>query len=78
LENAKNSVAERTARFDVLQQRDDQTRFLLIEVYKNDSAPALHKETNHYAKWRDSVIDMLQEPRYGIWYKKIFPGEEGW
>jgi autoinducer 2-degrading protein len=79
VENAQNSVLEPgIARFDVIQQQDEQTRFILIEVYKNHEAPALHKETAHYAKWRDSVVDMLAEPRYSIKYISVFPGEEDW
>jgi (4S)-4-hydroxy-5-phosphonooxypentane-2,3-dione isomerase len=79
IENAKNSMQESgIARFDLLQQLDDPTRFMLVEVYRNEDAPAMHKETNHYAKWRDTVVDMLAEPRYNIKYDSIYPGEEGW
>lgn len=51
-ENACNSLQEPgIARFDVVQNRDDSTRFVLVEVYKDAEAPAFHKETAHYAKW---------------------------
>lgn len=79
LENARNSVQEPgIARFDVLQQQDDPTRFILIEVYRNEDAPAKHKETAHYAKWRDSVTEMMAEPRQGIKYTNVFPKDEDW
>lgn len=79
LENARNSVQEPgIARFDVLQQSDDPTRFVLVEVYRDEDAPARHKETAHYLAWRDRVGDMLAEPRYGIRYQTIFPGDEAW
>lgn len=79
LENARNSVKEPgIARFDVIQQADDPTRFVLIEVYRDADAPASHKETAHYLAWRDKAIDMMAEPRYGIKYTNIFPDEKGW
>ena len=79
LENARNSVAEPgVARFDVIQQRDDPTRFVLIEVYRTPDDPGRHKETAHYAKWRDTVAEMMAEPRQGIQYTDVFPDENGW
>jgi autoinducer 2-degrading protein len=56
VENARNSVQEAgIARFDVIQQKDDANRFVLVEVYRTAADPARHKETAHYAKWRDTV-----------------------
>jgi autoinducer 2-degrading protein len=79
IENASNSVKEAgIARFDVIQQEDDPTRFILVEVYKTSEAPAAHKSTAHYAKWRDTVTDMMAEPRQGVKYKNIFPEDSGW
>lgn len=79
LENARNSVKEAgIARFDVIQQADDPTRFVLVEVYRDAEAPAKHKETAHYLAWRDKALDMMAEPRYGIKYSNIFPDESGW
>lgn len=79
IENASNSVKEEgIARFDVIQQTDDPNRFILVEVYKTAEAPAAHKETAHYLKWRDIVTDMMAEPRQGIKYGNIFPDESGW
>ncbi|MCC6390159.1 MAG: antibiotic biosynthesis monooxygenase [Bryobacterales bacterium] len=78
-ENASHSVREPgIARFDVLQQADDYTRFLLVEIYRAAEAPARHKETAHYAAWRDAVAGMMAEPRSSVKYANVFPGEEGW
>ena len=74
IENATNSVKEAgIARFDVIQQTDDPTRFILIEIYKTAQASAAHKETAHYKRWRDTVMPMMAEPRQGIKYTNIFP-----
>lgn len=79
IENASNSVKETgIARFDVIQQVDDPTRFILVEVYKTADAPASHKETAHYARWRDTVAEMMAEPRQGIKYTNVFPSDEDW
>lgn len=79
LENARNSVQEPgIARFDVIQQQDDPNRFVLVEVYRTAEDPARHKETAHYQKWRDTVADMMAEPRSSIKYTNVFPDENGW
>jgi len=79
IENASSSVNEvGIARFDVIQQADDPTKFILVEVYKTADAPAAHKETAHYARWRDAVAEMLAEPRQGIKYTNIFPDDANW
>jgi len=79
LENARNSVKEPgIARFDVVQQLDDPTRFVLVEVYRTPEDPAKHKETAHYRKWRDTVAEMMAEPRTSIKYANVFPDDEGW
>ena len=74
IENANNSVKEPgIARFDVIQQTEAPTKFIIVEVYKTAEAPASHKETAHYARWRDTVAEMMAEPRQGIKYTNIFP-----
>ena len=79
LENAHNSVQEPgIARFDVIQQQDDPARFVLVEVYRTPDDPARHKETAHYQKWRDTVAEMMAEPRSSIKYANVFPDEAGW
>ena len=79
IENARHSVEEPgIARFDVIQQVDDPTRFVLVEVYRTPDDPARHKQTAHYATWRDTVESMLAEPRTSIRYANVFPDERGW
>ena len=79
LENARNSVQEPgIARFDVIQQSGDPARFILVEVYRTPQAPAQHKETAHYATWRDTVAEMMAEPRTAVKYSNVFPADEGW
>lgn len=78
-ENASQSVKEPgIARFDVIQESDDPTRFVLVEVYRRPEAPAQHKETAHYLKWRDTVADMMAEPRTSRKYSNVFPPENEW
>jgi len=77
-ENARQSVQEPgIARFDVMQQEDDPARFVLVEAYRTPEAPAAHKETAHYQKWREAVAGMMAEPRSSVKYRSVFPGEEG-
>ncbi len=79
LANARASRQEPgIARFDVVQQADDPTRFVLIEVYRTPAAPAAHKETAHYATWRDAVAPMMAEPRRSVKYANVFPEDGGW
>jgi (4S)-4-hydroxy-5-phosphonooxypentane-2,3-dione isomerase len=79
LENGRNSVKEPgIARFDVVQQQDDPTRFVLVEVYRDAAAPANHKETAHYAAWRDTVAPMMAEPRASVKFSNVFPDDTGW
>lgn len=78
-DNARASVQEPgIARFDFAQQNDDPTRFVLVEVYRSTEAPAAHKETAHYAKWRDTVAEMMAAPRTSVKYSNLFPGDAGW
>jgi (4S)-4-hydroxy-5-phosphonooxypentane-2,3-dione isomerase len=79
VENARHSVAEPgIARFDVLEQAGDPSRFILVEVYRDAEAAAAHKQTAHYAAWRDAVADMMAEPRTSVKFANAFPGDEGW
>lgn len=79
MENARASVQEPgIARFDVIQQQEDTTRFVLVEVYRTPEAAAAHKETAHYAKWRDTVAPMMAEPRSSVKYHEVFPDAQGW
>ena len=79
IENARQSVKEPgIARFDLAQQGDDPTRFVLVEVYRNVEATAAHKATAHYAAWRDRMESLMAEPRYSVKYSNVFPVDEGW
>ena len=79
LANARASLAEPgIARFDVLQQGDDPTRFVLVEIYRTVDAPAAHKATAHYAAWRDAVAPMMAEPRTSVKFANVFPTDAGW
>jgi (4S)-4-hydroxy-5-phosphonooxypentane-2,3-dione isomerase len=79
LDNARNSVQEPgVVRFDVVQQEDDPTRFVLIEIYRTHADPARHKETAHYLTWRDTVEPMMAEPRRGVKYQALFPEPAAW
>ena len=79
LSNAQASVQEAgIARFDVVQQADDPTRFVLVEAYRDEQAPSRHKETAHYAAWRDAVAPMMAQPRSSVKFTNVFPSESGW
>ena len=79
VENARNSVKEPgVVRFDVIQQDEDPTQFVLVEIYRTDDDPARHKETAHYAVWRDTVASMMAEPRRSVKYREVFPELQLW
>jgi quinol monooxygenase YgiN len=79
LANARASVKEPgVARFDVVKDAEDPTRFVLVEVYKTPDAPAAHKATAHYAAWRDAVAPMMAEPRTSRRYANVHPNDGGW
>ncbi len=79
VENAENSIREPgIARFDVIQQDDAPCRFILVEVYRTPEDPARHKETDHYKQWRDTVADMMAEPRSAVKLENIFPADDQW
>ena len=78
MENGRNSLQEPgIVRFDVLQQTDDPTRFVLYEVYRDSAASAAHKETAHYHAWIAKVDDMFAEPRTRALYTNVFPADLG-
>ena len=79
IDNAQHSVQEPgVARFDVVQSTEDPTRFVLVEVYRTPDAPAAHKATAHYARWRDAVADLMAEPRTSARYVNVAPDDSGW
>ena len=79
MENAHDSLSEPgIARFDFIQELNDPTKFMLLEVYFTPEYSQKHKETAHYTKWRDTVAVMMAEPRISIKYNNIFPNDNGW
>ena len=79
LANARASLQEPgIARFDVVQQQDDPTRFVFVEVYRDANAAAAHKETKHYPVWRDAVASMMAEPRSSVKFNNVFPDDQEW
>lgn len=72
--NHEASIAEAgNLRFDVLQQAGDPGRFVLYEAYVDAAAAAAHKQTAHYAAWRDAVADWMALPRQGVVYRGLAP-----
>jgi autoinducer 2-degrading protein len=79
LENARQSVNEPgIARFDIVQQQDDPSRFVLVEVYRTAEAPVAHKDTQHYLTWRDTVAPMMAVPRSSVKFSNVFPEDNSW
>ena len=79
LENASNSIKEPgVVRFDVIQEPDDPSHFVLVEVYRTSEDPARHKETAHYNKWREVAEPMLVGPRTRTIFTNLFPTDEDW
>jgi quinol monooxygenase YgiN len=66
------------ARFDVVQQVDDPTRFVLVEAYYDEQAPLLHKQTTHYQAWAEAVSPMMAKPRQSVRYQSVSPSPEEW
>ena len=79
LENARKSLAEPgIARFDVVQSADDSSSFVLVEAYRDDAAPAAHKDTEHYKAWREAVEPWMAEPRRSKKYREVHPEASRW
>jgi (4S)-4-hydroxy-5-phosphonooxypentane-2,3-dione isomerase len=78
--NARSSLAEPgVLRFDVIQDQADPAHVVLVEVYRDEAASAAHKQTAHYATWRDAVAEMMAQPRESARYSAVFPAEStGW
>ncbi len=70
--NHEGSVNEPgNLRFDVVQQADDPSRFVLYEAYRSAEDAAAHKQTAHYMRWREQVADWMAEPRQGVLHKGL-------
>lgn len=76
--NHEASIQEEgNVRFDILQDFQETARFVLYEAYVDQAAAAAHKETAHYAAWRDVVANMMAAPREGVVYDGLFPDIPG-
>lgn len=72
LKNVHGSLQEReVVSFDFLQSKEDPTRFLLIEVYRNEASVALHQKTMHYLEWKDAVQIMMEQPRSKMTFSNV-------
>jgi len=79
IDNARSSLREPgVVRFDVVQRSDDPTRFVLVEVYRTRDDPPRHRETSHYAAWREAAERMMVEPRSKVEYVNVYPEDESW
>lgn len=79
LANAEASRREPgVVRFDVIQDRDEPGHFVLIEIYRGPEAAAAHKQTAHYALWRDAVAPLMAEPRQSTKFVNVSPEDPGW
>jgi (4S)-4-hydroxy-5-phosphonooxypentane-2,3-dione isomerase len=73
-ENHLQSILENgNFRFDVLQDAEDPSKFVLYEAYESEAFSAAHKETSHYKKWKDAVAPWMMKPREGVKHKMLFP-----
>lgn len=74
--NHRESVKETgNLRFDLIQQADDPSRFMIYEAYESEEAALNHKSTPHYLKWRDGVAGFMKEPRQGVRYNIVEPAD---
>jgi (4S)-4-hydroxy-5-phosphonooxypentane-2,3-dione isomerase len=78
----QNAVASRDepgiVRFDLLTDRADPTRVVLVEIYRDEAAAAAHKDTAHYQRWRDTVAPMMARTREATRYVNTSPGDSDW
>jgi len=77
LENARNTRKEPgNLRFDVMRADDDPNRFLLYEAYHGKDDFTSHQQTPHYLIWKQTVADMMAQPRQGVKHTTIFFGDQ--
>ena len=79
-ETGRNAEASRdepgVVRFDVLSDREDPSHIVLVEIYRDETAAAAHKDTAHYQRWRDAVAPMMARPREATRYVNTSPEDE--
>ena len=72
--NHEASIKEQgNRRFDVLQSTDKPGWFTLYEAYASADDAAAHKQTAHYAQWRETVEAWMQVPRKSLPFQGLFP-----
>ncbi len=72
LENQKNSLKEdEVISFDFFQSDEDETKFLLYEVYNSEKGMESHLETEHFKKWIKTVDNFFSKPREKATYIPI-------
>jgi autoinducer 2-degrading protein len=77
--NARASDSEPDClRFDFLQQRDDSTKFLLYEVYRSKEAFKAHQQTDHFKRWVEKGVPLLEGDRVRVVYQNVEPDDEHW
>jgi len=77
IENHNEAIREPgNLRFDLVQEADNQCRFMIYEAYESEESAQNHKTTSHYLKWRDAVADFMKEPRVGVKYNIIEPKDK--
>jgi autoinducer 2-degrading protein len=62
-------------RFDILRSPSDPGYFILYEAYRSAADAAAHKQTPHYATWRDTVAPWMAQPRRGESFTGLYPAE---
>ena len=53
------------------------TSAMLVQIWAGAAADA-HKQTPHYATWRDTVAPMMAAPRSAERYETVSPDAAGW
>ncbi len=72
--NATASLTEPgVVRFDVIADRSDSSHVVLVEVYRDGDAALAHKQTQHYATWRDTVAELMARPRTSVSFSPVYP-----
>lgn len=76
LKNLRHSLQEPgITQFDFFQDKEDHSRFILIEVYKEERDYAQHQQTAHYLEWKATAADMMQGPRTRGIYQEVPEGK---
>lgn len=76
--NHEGSVQEPgVLRFDVLKDRDTPGRYYIYEAYRDEAATKAHKETAHYAAWKEAAADFMQGDRSSVACDVVAPTDEG-